>query len=104
MSKAKDALNAEDGVAAEAKAKSPQRTHDTGGMNRPVLRSFYDPKQDCVIDVVGIKRNVRTLGDDGVSKVVSVTTERHVFCNDEAIQEKYKRPVEVQKVEVTDVE
>ncbi len=91
----------EAGAAADVKStpKKAERTALSSGISYPVERSFYDPQQDCVIDVLRVEKIVR----DRKGNDTTVTIYRHEYCKDEDIQAKYRRQPDAQ-VEVTDVE
>jgi hypothetical protein len=77
--------------------KTPRIAVGPGGIPREVERSFYDIRQDCVIDVLRIPKVVQNRA--GVDQEVVIY--RHVYCKDESIQAKYQRGTLTQ-VEVTE--
>lgn len=74
------------------------RVHIIRGIPRPVVRSYYDPRQNAVVDVLQIDKTVQTRTGPR-----EVTLFRHVYCNDDSIQAKHKKSDEVVELEVTDV-
>lgn len=71
----------------ESEPTKEKRMTISGGVPHPVDRSFYDPKQDCVIDVIRIDRSVQNKRGDWIDVVLY----RHQYCKDEEIQAKYRR-------------
>ncbi len=66
----------------------------------PVLRAYYDPSQNCVVDVVEIK--VKVPGKYGAPPK-EVTLEQHIYCDNEEIQKQHRRNNSVVEV-IADVE
>jgi hypothetical protein len=97
---------------AESKSdKAPEKVHGPapkpeprmhvvpGRIPRKVLRTFYDAKQDCVIDEIEIPKIVQNRrGED-----VDVTITRLVFSRDEALQAKYRRGDTPQRTELEEI-
>lgn len=75
----------------KAKTESPKsepRMHVVKGrIPRKVVRTYYDPRQDCVIDVVEVPKLVV----DRHGNEREVILQRALYCRDEAIQAKYRR-------------
>lgn len=90
----------------EAPATTPKpgtgRFHQVRGISYPVIRSYYDGKQDAVIDVVEVTKS--TPRKNGTVRTSTVL--RHVFCKDAALQAKYSRKQAQQDVSqvIADVE
>jgi len=84
----------------EPKTKKEPRFHVVEGrIAREVVRTFYDPNQDCVIDVIKVPKIV--VNRKGEEKEVFLT--RKVYCRDEALQAKHRRgdaPVDIEIEEV----
>lgn len=82
----------------KSKPTKEKRMTMSGGIPHPVERSFYDPQQGCVIDVIRIERSVQNKKGEWIDIVFY----RHEYCKDESIQEKYRRkasaPVELEVV------
>lgn len=66
--------------------KKVKRTTLSGGVLHPVDRSYYDPKQDCVIDVIRVEKSVQ----DKKGNWSDIVIYRYQFCKDEEIQAKYR--------------
>ena len=81
---------------AEAKDTRPRRPLKVGGPEYPVVRSFYHPVQNIVIDVVEVTKKVMN-ADKTISTAVF---HRSARCTDERIQKKYCRPEEVTDIPV----
>ena len=84
--KSKNESNQEPSVVAEPHKET--RVHaKPGRIPLEIVRTYYDPVQNCVIDVVKKEKIVKNRkGNDE-----TITLEKHVFCLDEEIQAKYKR-------------
>jgi hypothetical protein len=82
---------------ATPEVKAPRIAVGPGGIPREVERSFYDVRQDCVIDVLRIPKVVQNRRGEDQEVVIY----RHVYCKDENIQAKYQRG-NAKQVEVTE--
>ena len=76
----------------EATTKESARKEESPRMNtfgrtpKPVVRSYYDPRQNCVMDVIEVTKKVTIHGN-----TQTVTFHRHVLCSDEELQAKYAK-------------
>lgn len=70
----------------EAPTQENTRFHEYAGQLYPIERTYYDVKQDTVIDVYRVTKVVQTKGGDK-----EVTLLKHARSNDEALQAKYRR-------------
>jgi hypothetical protein len=72
----------------EAKPKKEPRWHRVPGrIDREIVRSYYDPKQDAVKDVLKIPKIVQNRRGDDIEVVLYV----HVRSRDEELQKKWQR-------------
>lgn len=83
---------------AESKPENQKRMALSGSRSYPVERSFYDPRQNCVIDVLRVEKIVK----DRAGNDVNIVVFREQYCKDEALQAKYKQAATLNR-EVTDV-
>lgn len=91
-----DSNNVDPSTPEATKTKVP-RFHVVRGISYPVIRSYYDPRQNVVIDVVEVAKTVPSK----FGEPRKVTVNRHILCNDADLQARYKRKEEV--TEVVDV-
>lgn len=66
------------------------------GQRRKIVRVFYDPRSNCVIDEYEVTRKFK----DSEKKMVTVTTLRRSYSQDEELQKKYRVRREAQVVEL----
>ena len=72
----------------EKTTKVVMRPARKGGREFPVVRSYFSPQQNCVIDVLEVEKTIPArLGQPATTAIIH----RHVYCQDEAVQAKYKR-------------
>lgn len=67
----------------------PQRFHKTsGGAQYPIVRTYYDRRNNCVVDVYEKTRSqrARSLDTGNMEMVPGVKTQIHTFCKDVDIQ------------------
>ncbi len=75
-----------DTKAAEPTQEKPKRFHVVRGIPHEVVKSQFDPKGNCVIDTIEVKKVVKNRkGDD-----VEVTLYRRLRSPDEALQAKHQ--------------
>lgn len=70
-----------------------------GRIPRKIVRTYFDPIQGCVIDVLEIPKMVRS----HKGELEEIFVQRKVFCRDEAIQAKHaptNAPVDIVEVDV----
>jgi hypothetical protein len=65
---------------------TPGRTITVGKITYPIIRTYYNPLQDAVIDVYEKTRTVETRKGDK-----EVALQVHIRSRDEALQKKYAR-------------
>tara|TARA_R100001198_G_scaffold85510_1_gene59791 strand:+ start:3246 stop:3566 length:321 start_codon:yes stop_codon:yes gene_type:complete len=70
----------------EAGDTRPMRPSRAGGQLYPVIRTYFDPRRNAVIDVLEV---TKTLPARLGQPAQQVKIERHTRCRDEALQEKY---------------
>ena len=85
----------------KVKAEKETRWHRVPGrIDRKIVRSYYDPKQDVVKDVLEVPKVVQNRrGHD-----VDVTLYVHVRSRDEALQAKYRRGDAPVNIDIEEVE
>lgn len=55
------------------------------GLRRKIVRVFFDPRSNCVIDEYEVTRTFK----DSEKKTVKITTLRRSYSQDEELQKKY---------------
>lgn len=71
---------------AEPKKKIDRKYRDRQGRLFDIVRVFYDPRSNCVIDEYEVTRTFK----DSEKKTVSITTIRRSYSQDEALQKKHR--------------
>lgn len=56
------------------------------GIRRKIVRVFFDPRSNCVIDEYEVTRTFK----DSEKKTVKITTLRRAFSQDAELQKKYR--------------
>lgn len=92
---AKDTTKPEAPAETAAKKERPQRSATLNGRSWPVLRSYYNPKQNCVVDVLEVTKLVPQKGD---SPPKEVKIQKHTRCRDERIQKAHCKPENIVEV------
>lgn len=84
----------------EKKDTRPQRKDSEHGRPWPVIRSYYNPATNSVMDVLEV---TKMIAQRNGQPAVAVILEKHVRCRDEELQAKYSRTagvVDVAQIEV----
>ena len=84
----------------ETKDTRPLRQDSENGRPWPVIRSYYNPSTNSVMDVLEV---TKMIAQRNGKPPIPVIIQKHVRCRDEELQEKYSKStgvVDVAQIEV----
>lgn len=75
-------------MAEDKKETKPKRQFfdKTTGRHHDILRTYFDPRENCVIDEYEVSRTFK----DSEKKTVTITARRRAFCQDAELQKQHR--------------